>query len=284
MAADLLSGVVGPHNPAMSAPPQNVSTTANGARIHFDVVGNGEPLLLLAGQANSRHWWDPVRPDLTGRHRTIALDALGTGASDSLAAGYGTRRFAADAVAVLDAAGIERAHVYGTSMGGKVAQWLAIDHPERVGALVLGCTTPGGPDGLVAGPDVVGPLAGASASARRALAELMVSPDWLDAHPDGADSVLGDPGMTPAARRGHRRASAEHDASAELSRIGAPTLVLHGTDDAFCPAGNAELLLKDIPRVELRWFEGARHAYFLQCQATASRQVLDFLAEHPLVP
>ena len=120
--------------------------------IPFDVVGDGEPLLLLAGQANSRRWWDPVRDDLAARHRTVALDALGTGASTPPdGAEYSTRRFAEDAVAVLDAAGIGRAHVYGTSMGGKVAQWLAIDHPDRVGALVLGCTTPGGPRALLAG-------------------------------------------------------------------------------------------------------------------------------------
>jgi len=81
---------------------------------------------------------------------------------------------------VLDALGVGRAHVYGTSMGGKVAQWVAIDHPDRVGALVLGCTTPGGPDGLVAGPEVVGPLAGPTGAARRALAELMVTPRWLE--------------------------------------------------------------------------------------------------------
>ena len=177
--------------------------------IQFDVVGDGEPLLLLAGQANSRHWWDPVRDDLAARHRMVALDALGTGASTPPdGAEYSTRRFAEDAVAVLDAAGIGRAHVYGTSMGGKVAQWLAIDHPDRVGALVLGCTTPGGPRALLAGRDVVGPLAGPTAAARRALAELMVTPAWLDRHPGGADAVLGDQTMTQAARRGHRIASA----------------------------------------------------------------------------
>jgi len=118
-----------------------MGVTATG--IHYDVVGDGEPLLLLAGQANSRRWWDPVRADFAARHRTIALDALGTGESTPpRGAEYSTRRFAADAVAVLDAAGIGRAHVYGTSMGGKVAQWLAIDHPDRIGALVLGCTWP----------------------------------------------------------------------------------------------------------------------------------------------
>jgi pimeloyl-ACP methyl ester carboxylesterase len=244
-----------------------------------------------------------VRDDFAARHRTVALDALGTGASTapdrpaygtrpsaadgdgaSAAPGgaeYSTRRFAADAVAALDAAGIGRAHVYGTSMGGKVAQWLAIDFPDRVGALVLGCTTAGGPRGLVAGRDVVGPLAGPAAAARRALAELMVSPGWLDRHPDGVDAVLGDPGMTQAARRGHRLASARHDASAALGRVGTPTLVLHGTDDAFCPVGNADLLVAGIPGAALRLFVGARHAYFLEHRAAASAAVLTHLATHP---
>jgi 3-oxoadipate enol-lactonase len=260
----------------------SATTAGDGARIHFDVTGDGEPLLLLAGQANSRHWWDPVRPDLAARYRTIALDALGTGDSDAPPSGYSTRRFAVDAIAVLDAVGVDRAHLYGTSMGGKVAQWVAIDHPERIGALALGCTTPGGPGGLVAGPEVVGPLAGPTAAARRALAELMVTPDWLDRYPDGADAVLGDPGMTLAARRGHRQASAEHDASTELGRIAAPTLILHGTGDVFCPAANAELLVKGVPGAELGLFDGARHAYFMECRQEASRRVLDFLARHPL--
>ena len=114
--------------------------------IAFDTAGTGDPLVLLAGQANSRHWWDPVRKDFAETYRTICVDALGTGGSDEPRnALYSTRRFAADVVAVLDALGVDRAHVYGTSMGGKVAQWVAIDHPERVGALVLGCTSPGGP-------------------------------------------------------------------------------------------------------------------------------------------
>jgi len=131
---------------------------------------------------------------------------------------------------VLDALGVERAHVYGTSMGGKVAQWVAIDHPGRVGALVLGCTTPGGPDGLVAGPEVVGPLAGPTAAA------------------------------------------------ADLDRIAAPTLVLHGTDDVFCPAANADLLVKGVPGAKMVLLDGARHAYFLERREEASRVVLDFLA------
>ncbi|TVZ83224.1 alpha/beta hydrolase family protein [Streptomyces sp. BK340] len=94
--------------------------------------GTGFPLVLLAGQANNHHWWDGLREDFHGTHSTITLDYRGTGASDKPQGGYSTRQFAEDVIAVLDHLGIERADVYGTSMGGRVAQWVAADHPERV--------------------------------------------------------------------------------------------------------------------------------------------------------
>jgi 3-oxoadipate enol-lactonase len=255
----------------------NAAVTVDGVSVAYDVAGRGEPLVLLPGQANNRHWWDPIRPDFTDDFTTIAIDTRGTGESSAPAdAAYSTRRFAQDVIAVLDTLDITRAHVYGTSMGGKIAQWLAIEHPDRVAALVLGCTTAGGRHGLVAGPDVVGPLAGPADSAERALAELMFSPGWLATHP-GPYAVLGNPTMSASARRGHRRASAEHDAWDALLRIDAPTLVIHGTDDQFCPTGNAALLAERLPRATVRLIEGARHAYFEECRAEASPAVLGFL-------
>jgi 3-oxoadipate enol-lactonase len=255
---------------------------ADGAMIAFDTAGTGEPLVLLAGQANSRHWWDPTRTDFAGTYRTIGVDAVGTG--DSAAprdAVYSTRRFAADVVAVLDVLGIERAHVYGTSMGGKVAQWVAIDHPERVGALVLGCTSPGGPGGHVAGPDVLRRLEGSPEQVRAALTDLMFTPRFVLSH-TGPYHVLGDDAMPPHARRGHRRASGEHDAWNELGRIGAPTLVLHGTDDRFCPPDNAPGIAGRIRGAELLMIDGARHAYFEEFRKEASGAVLSFLDRHRL--
>ncbi|MEN3303744.1 MAG: hypothetical protein V7633_5802 [Pseudonocardia sp.] len=262
------------------SPDVSFATAADGARIHFDVEGAGPPLVLLAGQANSRRWWGPVRSDFAAAHRTIAIDALGTGESESPpAAEYTTRRFAGDVIAVLDELGLDRVDVYGTSMGGKVAQWVAADHPGRVRSLVLGCTTPGGERGLVAAPDVLRPLAGPPQDAERALAELMFTPGWLRAHP-GPYAVLGDRHMSAAARRGHRRASAGHDAWDALARIAAPTLILHGTDDLFCPTANASLLAERIPDSRSLLLEGARHAYFEEFREQAGRAVLDFLRQH----
>ncbi|WP_158850787.1 alpha/beta fold hydrolase [Saccharothrix deserti] len=254
----------------------------DGTRIAFDDIGAGEPVVLLAGQANSRGWWDPIRGDFAAHHRTIAVDAVGTGGSDEPRDGrYDTRRFAADVVAVLDALGVGKAHVYGTSMGGKVAQWVAVDHPDRVGALVLGCTSPGGEGGLVAERDVVRPLRGAPAQVREALVDLMFTPEYARAH-SGPFHVLGARGMSPSARRGHRRASEGHDAWDELGRIRAPTLVLHGSADLFCPVGNAERIASRIPGAEVSVIDGARHAYFEEFREQASAAVLSFLARHPL--
>ncbi|WP_433873190.1 alpha/beta fold hydrolase [Saccharopolyspora sp. CA-218241] len=253
----------------------------DGARIWYEAIGSGPPLVLLAGQANDHRWWDSVRDDFAAAHRTVVLDHLGTGDSDSPAeAEYSTRRFAADVIAVLDALGLARAHVYGTSMGGKVAQRVALDHPDRVGALVLGCTSAGGAAAVRASAEVSRSLVGAGPEARRALAELMYTPEWTRAHP-GPHRTLGSPMRLPA-RRGHLRASNAHDAAAELGRIGAPTLVLHGTDDLLTPPDNARLLARDIPGAELVLLDGARHAYFEEQRELAAKVVLDFLSRHPM--
>jgi 3-oxoadipate enol-lactonase len=250
---------------------------ADGSGIGFDVVGEGEPLVLLAGQANSRVWWDSVRPELAAGHRTIAVDAAGTGDSDDAADGhYSTSRFARDVVAVLDHLGVERAHVYGTSMGGKTAQRLAIEHPGRVGALVLGCTTPGRGHGLTTPPDVVQLLVGPER--RKTLIELMYTPSFTG---DPA-KVLGDGSMSAVASRGHKRASSRHEAWDDLPGITAPTLVVHGVDDLLAPVGNARLIADRIPGAALYLLENARHAYFDEFAYQATPAVLDFLHSHPV--
>ncbi|MER5784925.1 alpha/beta fold hydrolase [Streptomyces mobaraensis] len=249
---------------------------ADGTRIAYQVRGSGIPLLLLAGQANSHHWWDSTRADFHPARSTITLDHRGTGDSDKPERPYSTEEFADDAVAVLDALGVERADVYGTSMGGRVAQWVAIRHPHRVRRLVLGCTSPG-VRGVAADEEVRAALAAPDpATVERTLLDLMYTPAWRAAHP-GPYGVLGDPAMPAHARRRHRLASARHDAWDALPRIAAPTLVVHGTDDRFNPTANAHLLAERIPGARTHLVRGGRHAYFEEFRAEASPLVLDFL-------
>ncbi|MGW4567693.1 alpha/beta fold hydrolase [Streptomyces sp. NPDC004561] len=260
------------------------TTTSRGVRIAYQTRGDGPALVLLAGQANDHHWWDGVRDDFAGSRSTVTLDYRGTGDSDKPRTPYSTGEFADDVVAVLDALGVGRADVYGTSMGGRVAQCLAVHHPERVRALVLGCTSAGGRHGIERSDEVRRSLVRSDpAEARRALLELMYTPAWLATHP-GPHHTLGDPDMPPHARRGHLIASDGHDVWDALPGITAPTLVLHGTDDLLNPTANAPLLAARIPGARLELIPGARHAYFEECRDIAGPLVLEFLDQkvsHP---
>ncbi|WP_107656055.1 alpha/beta fold hydrolase [Nocardia suismassiliense] len=252
---------------------------ANGVRLAYQIAGEGAPLFLLAGQANNHHWWDGIREDFETRYRTVTLDWRGTGDSDKPDEPYSTAGFADDVVAVLDDLGIERAAVYGTSMGGRVAQWLAARHPERVHGLVLGCTSPGGRHGIERGPEIRRSLVQPDQNAAdQALLELMYTPEWL-ARTSGPYNTVGDPTMPAYAKRRHLMASNRHDAWDVLPDIATPTLIVHGTEDRFNPAANAPLLAERIPHARMRLIAGARHAYFDEFRAIASPLVLDFLDE-----
>ena len=246
------------------------------APIAYQLAGGGPGLLLLAGQGNSHRWWDTVRGDFTG-WTTITLDWRGTGDTPLGEQPLSTRLLAEDAVAVLDAVGLDRVGVYATSMGGRVAQWFAAEHPDRVRRLVLGCTSPGARMGGERSQAVRRRLADPDPERRtEALIDLMYTPAWRAGHP-GPYETLGDPSASTRALQQHLRASNAHDAYNVLGTITAPTLVLHGTDDELSPVENAALLTDRIPNGRAVVFPGARHAYFEECRPEASDTVIEFL-------
>lgn len=226
----------------------------------------GPVLLLLAGQANDHHWWDHVRAGFEDRWRTVSLDQRGTGGSRGPTGDWSTRLFADDAASVLDRLGVGRAAVYGTSMGGRVAQQLAARHPDRVDRLVLACTSPGGPHAHERTADVRRALADPDPAHRRqTLRELFYTDAWP--HRPEDSRLFGDRTMTAEETRAHLRVSARHDAWDLLPTITAPTLVLHGTDDRMVPTANAPLTAERVPAARLHLVEGGRHGFFEE-QAT----------------
>lgn len=260
----------------------------NDVSIYYEELGSGEPLLLIMGQGSDHHGWDAVREDFAARHRVIVFDHRGTGQSDQpREPAYSIEGFAADAVGLLDHLGIERAHAYGISMGGRICQRLGIDHANRLGALVLGCTTPGNLHGVKRPPEVDAEMANrpTDVDARVAfMAGQMVSPAYLEAHPEylvTARARAIDP-IPPFAQKMHYLASEGHDSWERLPEITVPTLVIHGTDDRINPTANAALLAGRIPGAELYMVQGGRHGYFIEFREEASPVVLDFLARHPI--
>ncbi|TDC33073.1 alpha/beta fold hydrolase [Kribbella albertanoniae] len=253
------------------------ATALDGVRIGYQVSGAGQPLVLLAGQSNNHTWWDPVRADYEAAYRTITLDWRGTGISDKPDEVYSTPGFAEDVIAVLDALGLPSAHVYGTSMGGRVAQWIAINHADRLDRLILGCTSPGPAHGFERSQELRRALAD-PVRGGRVLVDLMYTPQWRATNP-GPYPVLGDRDMPPYAKARHLVASNKHESWDRLPDITAPTLILHGSEDVFSPVANAQVLADRIPNSRTEIIRGARHAYFHEYHPVAGPLALSFLAE-----
>ena len=251
------------------------ATSEDGTHIAWSQHGTGEPLLLISGQAVDSSSWEAVLPDFAAEYRVITFDHRGVGHSDpGPDIGYSTHSFARDAIAVLDAAGASVAHVYGHSMGGRIAQWVAINHAERVASLILGATTGGDERGversgsatadLLSGePDLLARLFFRSGEQR------------VDARAFFASTA------STHARRLHFAASRDHDAWDELASIVAPTLVIHGSEDELTPAENGRRIAAAIPGAEFELRRGYRHGYFLE-DPEATAAVLGFMAKHPL--
>ena len=252
--------------------------TADGFELAVQVAGpaDGPTLLLLAGQANNHHWWDHVRGGFEDRWRTISLDQRGTGDSRGPVTAWSTALFADDAATVLAHLGGGPAAVYGTSMGGRVAQVLAAEHPAAVARLVLACTSPGGPHAQERDAAVRGELAHPDPAHRRAvLRDLFYTDAWP--HRPEESRLFGDRAMSAEETRAHLRASARHDAWELLPRIVAPTLVLHGSDDRMVPTANAALLAERVPGAVLHLHEGGRHGFFEEFATDITSRVRGFL-------
>jgi pimeloyl-ACP methyl ester carboxylesterase len=227
--------------------------------IASDVRGDGPPVLFVQGLGYGRGGWGPAPELLADSFSVITFDNRGFGDSDKPPGPYTTAQLAADAVAVLDAAGIERAHVLGASLGGMTAQELALAAPERVDKLVLCCTTPGGAESAPM-PAVTIALMQNGATIEQFVANALA--------PDAPQSLVAEilayrseHPPDPAGWQSLAAAGATHDAYDRLGEIAAPTLVLHGTADNVVAPQNAELLASRIPNARLEWFEGAGHLF-----------------------
>jgi 3-oxoadipate enol-lactonase len=248
----------------------------DGCRIHYELFGDGGSpvLILLEGIGADIVGWRRNIPTLASELRIVAVDHRGNGASDEPPRPCTMTTFVEDVLGVLDELGIERAHVYGQSFGGMVAQEAALTHGDRVRTMVLAGTHPG-PAHAIAVVDRTVP----KGEPWRAL----YAPGFPEAHPDVVAEDRRNAAAQPDHERGQRRqweAMQRWDAFDGLPRIAVPTLVLHGTEDRIIAPGNAELLAGRIPRAELRFLERAGHVFWSEQPELADRLVLDFIRRH----
>jgi pimeloyl-ACP methyl ester carboxylesterase len=264
--------------------------TRNGTvKLYWESVGQGPPVLLVAGRGMTVDGWWATIPVLARSFRVITFDNRDTGQSSRLSWPYSVAQMAEDAVAVLDAAGEQRAHVYGISLGSLVAQELALRHPDRIQALVLGASSAGGFAAYM-------PRQSVKTFFARAGAMTLQEADWaataitygertrrLHSERIFADIAhRASSPVQPLASLHQAAAVVAHDAYERLNELAVPTLVVHGEQDVVIPPANALVLAEKIPGSELQLWPDAGHMYIID-EPRADREIARFLLRHSAV-
>lgn len=255
--------------------------------LYYERHGDGPPLLLINGLGASLEMWSRFWRQLAACHEVILFDNRGVGRSSIPTEPYTIEAMAEDTAGLLDALNLPEAAVYGAAMGGQVALELALRHPTRVRALLLGMTSCGGPKSVPTPPEVrkhmmnaLRPPPGMPLSvAREMWWRLLYSPEFVVAHREEltreAEAVRYP--TTPMGYQRQAEASLTFDAYDRLPRIHAPTLVMAGGRDVIVPPQNARILADRIPEAQLHVFEGVGHGFTREREAEAVNEMIDFL-------
>ncbi len=263
-------------------------TKANGIEIYYEIHGDGFPLVLIAGLGYPAWEWHRMTPYLSSHFQVIAFDNRGVGQTEKSAGPYTAQLLAADTAGLLDALGIQKAAVLGHSMGGFIAQALALDFPHKVSKLILASTNFGGPHHVPITPEAMAVLADVTSDpVTRFKNGLRVStaPGFAEKHPEIIQMWLEWRVANPLDIAGYQAQMAiglallleaacfEH----QLSNVIIPTLILFGAHDKVVPPANADLLARQIPNSKTVIFPDAGHFFSMEIPEAASQAAIEFL-------
>jgi 3-oxoadipate enol-lactonase len=268
--------------------------------LFYEAHGEGDPLLLIMGLAADSTAWLFQVPELARHYRTIVFDNRGVGRSSKPRGPYTIHEMADDAAGLLDVIGIERAHVVGVSMGGMIAQELALRHPKRVRGLVLGCTFPE-PDAeaerqrqfslarfggrvTASGETEIEVSAVDPLMLFQHLLPRVFNQSFIDRELPKLLQIFGGAlqyGFSLEAILGQVEAIMGHRATDRLREITAPTLVITGDADLLVSPANSDVLARNIPGAKLVKIPGGSHGFNFETPDVFNREVIDFLAGVP---
>jgi 3-oxoadipate enol-lactonase len=262
-----------------------VIADSQGVKVAYEIRGDGEPLTLVHGLAYDRNGWGRFPDLLAQRFRVLLIDNRGVGESDEPEGPYAVAQMAADVVAVLDDAGIERTNLFGVSLGGYIAQELALTYPERLAKLVLASTAPGGPK---AHPM---PAAGLEAFGKYPTMEREAGLRLMVENSLGERGVRDVPGLADeifayrlarapslAAWQAQAYAGATFDSYDRIGAIQAPTLIVQGGADNVVDPRNAELLGELIPNARVEIVRERGHLLVWEDSDRVAELVTEFLS------
>lgn len=265
----------------------------NGVSIDYEVRGSGPPLAMVAGFSSSRITWREALISLLEPHfRLILLDNRGTGLSDKPEPldAYSIDLMAGDVVSVLDDVGIHKVNLFGVSMGGRISQRFALQHPERLNALVLGCTRGGGEFDVPGDPQYaemmmkrvqegIDPYEGFVAREPAVFTDA-----FREANRAFLDQFFEESMVNPTpihALKGQRHAIQTFDNGGRLAEIRVPTRVVTGDSDRLAVPENSKRLAAAIPGADLVVIADAGHCYWIEKPKETAESLISFFQQHP---
>ena len=262
--------------------------TLEDVEIYFEIHGpeSGQPLLLLEGLGYDSWMWFRQLPEFSKNYKCIVVDNRGGGKSSKPDYPYETSMFAKDAIGVLDYLNIQKVHVLGISLGGFIAQEIALTYPDRIISLIIASASFGGPNAPVASQETVAKIL-TSPSETVSLEEaynirmsVVASKEWLQENKKLLEQIILWREENPQpnnARLNQAHASSTFNVEDKISSIQVPTLIIHGDSDIVVPTRNAELIHEKISNSKLVLIKGGQHWSFIQYYEQFNRAVLDFL-------
>jgi len=256
----------------------------NGIDIHYEIHGQGDPLVLIMGLRRNVEWWYRQIPSLSKHFKVIAFDNRGAGRSDKPEMEYSIRLFADDTAGLLEALDVQTAHVLGISMGGYIAQELAINFPEKVRTLILACTSCGGEHAVLMSPERMEKFtANEGLSPEEILRkdmDIYFSDGFIRENPNEIEDFINISlrfYQPPDAFQLQFEACLAHDTADRLHRISAPTLIAAGDDDPLVPSENSHILKEIMQHAKLHFFPDCRHCFFIEEYKRFNQLAIDFL-------
>lgn len=253
--------------------------------MYYQIHGQGEPLLMIMGLAgHCLDWGTKLPKKLAERYQVILFDNRGAGRSDQPAGVLTIKQMARDAAGLLDALGIDRAHVLGGSMGGMIALQFVLDYPDRVNKLVLGATAAGGERRIFPPPEIeryFTPRPDLSAHDYLLwTSEACYPREFIKDHPDVIEQKISANLAFPGTLESYLsqlQAFRTFDVDSRLDEICVETLVMTGSLDALIPPENSYLIAEKIPNAKIRVIEGAGHIFWISHPEETARIVMAFL-------
>jgi 3-oxoadipate enol-lactonase len=256
--------------------------------MYYEVHGKGEPFVMIAGAAISTSFWFKAIPVFSREYRLVVFDNRGAGQSDAPDIPYTTEMMADDLAVLLDAIGIDSAHIFGHSLGGAIAQQFALRYPRRLKSLILASTSCGGPHAVISNnpefPRIMEHIQSLPVKERVVESlRLMFSHKFIDKNPGLIKQIIAKLMEHPAPPQGRMRqvqAVMGHNTYERLPEIKAPTLVITGDADISCPLENASIMATKIPGAELVILKNVGHPFMFEAEDESNRIILEFLKRH----